>query len=332
MCNGPLDQYLGLGSETRRTSTWVPNPYGIEIGDPKTIPNGYEERWVLDIHAIDTRGVKDRLGCTECKCSLYNVTKDESGYPLRKNYIGGLNCCYDKTQCQLREGFGGGEIRKLYLRYSVKWTQWNESIIPVKIYILDVTDTGRIPGGASSSCKIEYQVDQCEPQTVHSGKCVDTKKAIVIIPKGGDIVYAVGHQHSGGLGSSVYGQDGRVLCTSMPTYGNGNEAGNEEGYVVGMSTCYPEPGSVKIEDGEFLTIESNYNNSQMHTGVMGLFYIMIAEPQPEPKSVILFHNLSLLWRRELTKCWPALFLVGGVVAIIITISYSRRYNEGYLSL
>ncbi|ONK56103.1 uncharacterized protein A4U43_C10F4160 [Asparagus officinalis] len=279
MCNGPLDQYLGLGSETRRTSTWVPNPYGIEIGDPKTIPNGYEERWVLDIHAIDTRGVKDRLGCTECKCSLYNVTKDESGYPLRKNYIGGLNCCYDKTQCQLREGFGGGEIRKLYLRYSVKWTQWNESIIPVKIYILDVTDTGRIPGGASSSCK-----------------------------------------------------DGRVLCTSMPTYGNGNEAGNEEGYVVGMSTCYPEPGSVKIEDGEFLTIESNYNNSQMHTGVMGLFYIMIAEPQPEPKSVILFHNLSLLWRRELTKCWPALFLVGGVVAIIITISYSRRYNEGYLSL
>ena len=38
-------------------------------------------------------------------------------------------------------------------------------------------------------------------------------------------------------------QDGRVLCSSIPTYGQGKEAGNEAGYIVGMSTCYPQPGS-----------------------------------------------------------------------------------------
>lgn len=153
VCKGTLQQYYGLGSETRRTSTWVPDPYGIEVGDPRSVPNGFEERWLLNIHAIDTRGVKDRLGCTECKCSLYNVTKDEDGRPLIDGYVGGLYCCYDKTRCQLSEGFNGGEIRKLYLRYTVKWAPWDETMVPVKIYIFDVADTGTT-SDASPSCKV----------------------------------------------------------------------------------------------------------------------------------------------------------------------------------
>jgi len=72
-------------------------------------------------------------------------------------------------------------------------------------------------------------------------------------------------------------QDGGVICSSIPKYGNGNEAGNEKGYVVGMSTCYPKPGSIKIKDGETVTLEVRYSNSQMHSGVMGLFYILVAE-------------------------------------------------------
>jgi len=75
-------------------------------------------------------------------------------------------------------------------------------------------------------------------------------------------------------------QDERVICSSIPRYGNGNEAGNETGYIVGMSTCYPKPGSVKIIDGETLTLESNYNSSKEHTGVMGLFYLLVAEQLP----------------------------------------------------
>ena len=72
-------------------------------------------------------------------------------------------------------------------------------------------------------------------------------------------------------------QDGRLLCSSMPTYGKGKEAGNEAGYIVGMSTCYPKPGTVKINDGETMIVESNYSSTQSHTGVMGLFYILVAD-------------------------------------------------------
>ena len=68
----------------------------------------------------------------------------------------------------------------------------------------------------------------------------------------------------------------------MPTYGEGEEVGNESGYIVGMSTCYPQPGAIKISKGETLIIESNYTSIRHHTGVMGLFYILVADQLPNP--------------------------------------------------
>jgi hypothetical protein len=47
-----------------------------------------------------------------------------------------------------------------------------------------------------------------------------------------------------------------------------------------MSMCYPKPGSIKVSDGEVLTLVSNYSSEKQHTGVMGLFYILVADPQP----------------------------------------------------
>ncbi|XP_076897293.1 uncharacterized protein LOC143550549 [Bidens hawaiensis] len=103
-----------------------------------------------------------------------------------------------------------------------------------------------------------------------------TKRSSVILPIDGDVIYAVAHQHSGGIGSTLYGEDGRIICASKPIYGQGKRAGDEAGYIVGMSTCYPKPGSVKIAKGEYVTLESNYNNEKSHTGVMGHFYILVA--------------------------------------------------------
>ncbi|KAF2321366.1 hypothetical protein GH714_040449 [Hevea brasiliensis] len=286
ICQGRvLRQYFGLGSETRKTATHVPDPFGIEIGNPAEIPTGYEERWMLNVHAIDTRGVEDRLGCTECKCDLYNVTVDENGKPLRPDYTGGFYCCYDRTQCRIRPGFEGVK-RSLYLRYTVKWVDWDSSIIPVKIFIFDVTDTGkRITGSTELSpengCQVEYEVMPCNGTGVGVDECIDVKRTSLTMPTGGYVIYGVAHQHTGGTGSTLYRQDGRVICTSVPTYGEGMEAGNEAGYIVGMSTCYPKPGSIEIADRERLILESKYSNAQKHTGVMGLFYILVADRTPK---------------------------------------------------
>jgi hypothetical protein len=144
ICQGNKNgQYFGLGSETRGTIMDIPDPFGIEIGNPDEVPEGFEEIWMVNIHAIDTRGVVDKLGCTECRCDLYNVTVDKDWSAKKPDYKGGVLCCYDDTHCKLKEGFKGPK-RSLYLKYTIKWVDWDDFIVPVKIYMLDVTDTLQI--------------------------------------------------------------------------------------------------------------------------------------------------------------------------------------------
>ncbi|EOY22676.1 MtN19-like protein, putative isoform 2 [Theobroma cacao] len=332
---GVLGQYFGLGSETRRTATHVPDPYGIEVGNPSEIPSGFEEIWLLNIHAIDTRGVEDRLGCTECRCDLYNVTEDEYGRPLRPDYKGGLSCCYDRTQCRLKQGFEGVR-RTLYLRYTVKWVDIDSSIVPVKIYIFDITDSWKRSGNstginAEHHCKVEYDVESCSTTGLADDGCVDTKRISLDMPFGGYVIYGVAHQHSGGSGSALYRENGQLLCSSIPTYGEGEEAGNEAGYIVGMSTCYPQPGTVKISKGETLILESNYSSIGHHTGVMGLFYILVADALPKPmrtlRVVVQTQDSIIL----LTILWAAVALMGVVTVVAVAIRYQLKHEreDGY---
>ena len=94
--NKVLSQLYGLGSETRHTNTSLPSPYGVEVGVYD------DEAWLLNLHAIDTRGTVDPLGCLKCRCDLYNVTIDEYGQEISEDFIGALLCCYDGTQCLFR--------------------------------------------------------------------------------------------------------------------------------------------------------------------------------------------------------------------------------------
>lgn len=333
VCKRGLSQFFGLGSETRKTSTHVPDPYGIEAGNPAEIPDGYEEKWMFNIHAIDTRDTEDKLGCTECRCSLYNVTIDEYGRPLKPNYEGGLYCCYDETQCRTKHGVGNVK-RNLYMRYTVKWVDWDNSIVPVKIYIFDVTDTWKKSDGLATKhdCKIEYNVESC-PAGVNSDQCVDTRRVTLSAPTSGDIIYGVGHQHTGGIGTSLYGEGGRLLCSSVPVYGDGNEAGNEAGYIVGMSTCYPRPGSLKISSGETIVVESNYSSAQRHTGVMGLFYILVAEPS---SGLDVLLNASAEMQKKSTipnHAWGlAIFAVGIAAAVVVVYRVRSQKEDGYQSI
>ncbi|KAJ4975754.1 hypothetical protein NE237_000860 [Protea cynaroides] len=326
VCQGDvLGQYFGIGSETRKTTVYIPNPYGIEIGNPAEIPSEYEERWMLNVHAIDTRGVVDRMGCTECRCDLYNLTRDEHGRPFPSGYVGGLKCCHDKTQCMVQEGFENIK-RSLYLRYTVKWVDWEDTIVPVKIYILDVTDDGkRVDHGSteqveSQGCKVEYDVESCNGNDLENNRCIDTKRASIVMPHGGDVIYGVAHQHSGGLGSTLFREDGQPICSSIAIYGEGEEAGNEAGYIVGMTSCYIQPGTVRISDKETLILESYYNSTQKHTGVMCLFYILVADSPPKHvfSLAILLDALKMLSVYQ----WAIVFI--GVIATVIGTNHAAR--------
>ncbi|XP_068471320.1 uncharacterized protein [Phaseolus vulgaris] len=272
-----LPHYWGLGGESRGTSSNLPDPFAVELGNPTKIKHGFKEKWLFSIMVIDTRGAYDRKGCSECRCKLlnlpkdfYNVTMDINGNLLSRNYKGGLFCCQDNLQCKLRNGFHG-PTRKLSLRYKIRWVDWDEHQVPLKFYILDSADRVRSNGSTPiHDCQVEYTIPR-----IHDSDSPHVKKANIPMTKGGYLIYGTAHMHTGVVNATLYGQDGRVLCTSSPKYGTGKEAGNENGYLVGMSVCYPKPGSIQIKDGEILTIESRYEN-KFRTGAMGHFYIYLA--------------------------------------------------------
>uniref|UniRef100_M1B5H5 MtN19 n=1 Tax=Solanum tuberosum TaxID=4113 RepID=M1B5H5_SOLTU len=290
ICGGVLNTvYFGVGPETRKTIIYIPDPYRIEVGNPVEVPPRYEEKRMLNLHAIDTRGAEDRLGCTECRCDLYNVTKDENNRDIEPDYIGGSRCCYNGTRCKVKDGFQGSK-RNLYLKYTVKYIDWDASIVPVNIYLLDITDTWKKQEKSNATvarhhCKIKYLVESCAA-SVANVDCTHTKKISTIFPSGGDLIYGVAHQHIGGTGMALHGEEGHVICSSLPIYGKGKEPGYEAGYIVGMSSFYPRPGSIKISEGETITLLSNYSNDQRQTGVLGLFYLLVAEPSPKPNSIL----------------------------------------------
>ena len=54
--------------------------------------------------------------------------------------------------------------------------------------------------------QIEYQVEECSSGNQAKNDCVHVQVAKQILPRGGDIVFGVGHQHSGGIAASLHGE------------------------------------------------------------------------------------------------------------------------------
>ncbi|RZC19295.1 hypothetical protein D0Y65_006205 [Glycine soja] len=266
-CNGGiLSHYWGFRVESRGTSSNILDPFAIEQGNPTKIKKGYEEKWLFNIMVIDTRGAQDKKCCIECRCDhmnlpkdFYNVTRDIHNQPLTTNYKGGFQ----------------GSRRMVSFRYKISWVDWNKHQVPVKVYILDSTNRIRSNGSKIiHDCQVEYTIPENG-----DGDSPHVQKANIPIEKGGYLIYGTAHMHSGIVNVTLYGQDGRTLCTSTPKYGRGNEAGNEKGYLIGMFVCYPQPGSIKIHDGEILALESRYKN-EFCSGAMRHFYIYLAEELP----------------------------------------------------
>ncbi|KAL3699798.1 hypothetical protein R1sor_017820 [Riccia sorocarpa] len=318
-----LPQFFGFGSETRRTDYHIPEPYVIETGNPEEIPEGYKEQWILNVHAIDTRGTVNPRHCVECLCAAYNVSVTEYGSKVPEEYVGGLGCCLHHYRCALKEGVHGTK-RNLYLQYTVEYVPMEPSLRPVRLYIIDITDD-RKSVEETPRCKVEYDVLPCDRSK--DIVCRDEKHALAWLPEENvvDVIYVVGHLHGAGVSIALHGQDGREICTSYAMYGTGNEAGNEKGYVVGLGSCYPEIGSQKIKPGEKLHIKSVYKSDELHTGVMGLVGILVADPVAE------HHRSSSYW-----KITAAVVTVAVAVVVIgISLSryaHSKRSNMGYQSV
>lgn len=59
--------------------------------------------------------------------------------------------------------------------------------------------------------QVEYEISQCDSSTVSANGCIDTKRMSFNMPRGGNVIYGVAHQHSGGIGSALYRKVNMVI-------------------------------------------------------------------------------------------------------------------------
>lgn len=269
-----LIQQFGVGAETRHTNTKMPAPYGFEGGD--RFGEDYESVWVLNVHAIDTRGAISRMSCTECRCDVFDFNKT-GAVILPEGYHGGLACCHDETHCLVKNEFQGETgmklARNLRFRYTWSWTPWDECVQPLTNVRLDVTEIG-------FGEQLEYEVGACESNDPNDEVCIDTKVSYQRSPVSGPLISAVGHFHASGISASIWSKDGTLLCESLPIYGQGHSVGNESGYVVGITSCWPPADTgvpYYITKNEMLKFVVKYSMVDgPHTGLMGLINLKIA--------------------------------------------------------
>lgn len=253
-----------------------------------------------------------RRNWDECNAELL----DEGNTACRPDtYYGGLVCCEDGEFCMdeydpaaaLYDGVkASGPVSTYYLRYTLTYATATEDNIP--LYLAACCDAS---GNETSSGNVEYDIPElCDAWDSLDGtddddyddddrrSCVHELSTVQILhgssfqPFGVgddldekadeegtdvDVVYMVGHLHRGGLDITATDEStGEVICRSVPAYGTGGEIGNERGYINGMSTCVFDPPR-RMRTTDPIRITSSYDARQAHTGVMGLFYIALAD-------------------------------------------------------
>lgn len=354
---------FGAGTECRGTPQAFVPPYAF------TTVAG-EDEWVANIHIINTRRMPSKQAgrCLECPCTAEDKLDGETvnGGHLRYDncnaqlraennsvcaattYHGGLRCCEDGEFCLEPEELASQDTTSSYhLRYTIEYADIGPETRA--LYVGGCCDAS---GDLEHTGNVEYDVPLCDPET-HPG-CVHTLATRQRLDGNGhsvfrfadddsgplepadrevELVYAVGHQHRGGLGISLYDDaTGDLLCASVPTYGEGDVAGDERGYVVAMSTCALDPPR-RMRASDVVRVVALYNNTVAHTGAMSLMYLALSDVAPDTGAAAMTQHQSAaatsLTATQVGGIGAALLVAGALVAAAWT---RFKMRAGYTPL
>ena len=245
--NGDGPQYVfGIGAESRNTPAIFPDGQGYFVYDAD------EHQWGGNIHLLHTVDLEegsDGLGpaaaakrCNEC----YYAPGKGPDCTVANN--GTFQCCGDNCYsgiCKCPTKKGTKMIpTNYYLSYTVTYTYDIDVITPIGVGVYTTPD-----------CRLFYSVlrDDANPYSF--------SRSSFVVNEDAEMVYAVGHLHTGGVNISMY-LNNKHVCTSYPSYGQTlGLAGDEKGYLVKMSPCFRQNSttpSIQIKKGDTIEIEGVY--------------------------------------------------------------------------
>jgi len=294
-----LDGLIGVGAEARGTITELPEGYAF----------GGQGPWFANIHLIRSEGVPDVKSCIECACRGHGGSEDCCPH---------LSVCPGFPDGPSMRN--ASDIKDYALRYVVGWSPATEKYTIARYKTFDVTGCqlefqvpaqcswmwrhdnsrgGRLPGavglrGSGRDFPSDFETSVRPP----SPRCVERLSWDYELPDGaeGEVLFSKGHVHIGGLNISAHilrreGGTPELVCCSSALYGSSDApaahepppAGDERGYVVGMSTCLFTNATKRprVRKGDRIRVEVAYRTDLWFNGVMGLLDLAFAPPIPD---------------------------------------------------
>jgi hypothetical protein len=167
--------------------------------------------WSANIHLLRTEGLEGgnpHKAAKECNECYYAPTKTSQ---CTKEANGTFDCCGEgdfkgEAHCPVSDAGKLLPAKNYHLRYTFSYTKDVSALIAVQIGTM-----------SAPACSAFYNVlrDEEHPVNVASYE--------LTLPFPADVVFGVGHAHTGALNVSLL-VNGQPLCTSTPTYGS-EEAG-----------------------------------------------------------------------------------------------------------
>lgn len=267
---------LGQGTEGVRRSepdAPFPIPYGALTGD---------EGDKMIFHIIDLRGVDEWLECVECRCrdpddgTYLNVgSADETG---------GVSCCTNCTSTL--DPLENVDYR---MRYNVSYSEVPEES-PITVVQMLTTDISPAVGKS-----IEYDVPSFEylpadqrkdgfiQRLERTGKFRDMfqKEFFGDAYDGPDTVRllrCVAHMHIAAIGMWLQdAETGEMLCNGVGTHGDDPE--EDKGFLTAIHVDSYEPDEKVFDADREVTLVAEYNATEVHTGVMGMYFIFVSSDE-----------------------------------------------------
>jgi len=226
-------------------------------------------------------------------------------------YVGGWRCCEDRMflidtdkECEhpdCREK----PVDEVFMKFTFYYEDAFEGVVAVEpAACCDVTSS------TQGNENIEYDVPVCKPGTppercLHVAESVQPvgyydqhPKSPLDSHKGSDkvyLVFAAPHLHVAGLSLQLFDHvTNKLICevhasknnTGGIAYGHGDVAGDENGYMVGLSVCHWDGAHApQFRRDHLLRSRAVYNASMYHTGVMSLWLMDVA-PVNEPDFLV----------------------------------------------
>ena len=231
-------------------------------------------------HIIDLRQVDDWLSCIECRCPVSSANTYFDGLTQTGNLTGGVDCCSNCTDIE-------GDTLDYRMRYNVSYTELDDEV-PVRDVQMLTADISPAVDKVLEHDVYSWEYlpeNEIDPEKPYIQSLVREMPFNELFkweffqrdyagPGEVELLRCVAHLHVASIDMWLEDMEtGERLCDGKTFYGTDPET--DAGFLIAVSVDTYDPPKTFPAD-RMVRFVTEYNATQVHTGVMGYWFVFVA--------------------------------------------------------